>query len=163
MYHRNKTNSKGEIVEPDYFEMGQLNAHNSGIDITFENKEKKYRAGMLIRGFKIVDTFPIGKDDSIFKYDGRSTYVYEAMLNHGNIGKGITIDWVAEDNYFNVKESDIVKDCRKNVAEYESENNKVRAEGGRYIAIGGKRFKQCERQWRYKLKNRKDDIFLKMA
>ncbi len=152
MYHRNKTNSKGVIVEPDYFEMGQLNAHNSGIDITFENEKKKYRAGMLIRGFKIVDAWPLDKDDSILEYDKRSTYVYEAMLNCGNIGDGITIDWVEEDNYFKLDRNNIVNDTRQNVAEYECENTRKEATGGGSIAIGGKRFKQCSRKWRYKLK-----------
>ncbi len=155
MYHRDKTNRKGDMIELDYFEMGQLNAHNSGIDITFENKQQKYRAGMLIRGFKIVDTLPLEQNDSILKYDGRSTYIYEAMLNYGNIGKGINIVWVEEDNYFKVNADDIVNCTRQNVAEYESDNTKKLATGeDKSITIGGKRFKQCDRQWRYKLNNR---------
>jgi len=57
MYHRN-TKSGGKKVP---YETGTLNAHVSGIDITFEDykeglkaEEVKYRASALIRSFKVI-------------------------------------------------------------------------------------------------------------
>lgn len=47
MYHRN---DKDNIV--DYFPIGSLYPHNSGVDVTFE-KEGKYRASFLIRQYEI--------------------------------------------------------------------------------------------------------------
>ena len=32
-----------------------LHAHNSGIDITFENEKMKYRASALIREYEVFD------------------------------------------------------------------------------------------------------------
>lgn len=49
MYHRN---DKGRKV--DYFPIGSLHPHKSGVDVTFE-KEGKYRAGFLIRKYEIVE------------------------------------------------------------------------------------------------------------
>ena len=49
MYHRN---DKGENV--DYFPIGSLYPHNSGVDVTFE-KRGVYRASFLIRQYEIVD------------------------------------------------------------------------------------------------------------
>lgn len=49
MYHRN---DNGKTV--DYFPVGSLHPHKSGVDITFE-KKGKYRASFLIRQYEIVD------------------------------------------------------------------------------------------------------------
>ena len=50
MYHRNH---RGKNV--DYFPVGSLHPHNSGVDVTFE-KEGKYRASFLIRQYEIDGT-----------------------------------------------------------------------------------------------------------
>lgn len=81
MYHRDNHPNNNDRKTVAYFKPGQFNAHTSGIDITFENEDQEYRAGMLIRGFKVV-TEPLaesslGNNDSIFKYDSRSTYFYK--------------------------------------------------------------------------------------
>ena len=57
VYHRN---CKSERVSPKpAFKIGTLNAHQSGIDITFEDnsnmKDPAYRASALIRCFKVKD------------------------------------------------------------------------------------------------------------
>ena len=49
MYHTNA--HQGQSLE--YFVPGSLNCHVSGIDVTFENEEKKYRASFLIRGYRV--------------------------------------------------------------------------------------------------------------
>ena len=69
MYHRNTKNNS----DVKYYKLGHLNAHVSGVDITLENDNKKYRDAILIRGFhflgdKFVSTLP---DD----YEQHSTYI----------------------------------------------------------------------------------------
>ena len=49
MYHRNH---KG--INVDYFPVGSLHPHRSGIDVTFERKDS-YRASFLIRKYRIGD------------------------------------------------------------------------------------------------------------
>jgi len=54
VYHRNKIIAIDgkEIKDVPYFELGTINAHQSGIDITFESAFGQYRASALIRAFK---------------------------------------------------------------------------------------------------------------
>ena len=74
MYHTNAHQGKESL---EYFVPGSLNCHVSGIDVTFENEEKKYRASFLIRGYR-VERFNDGewkvKEGKAF--EKRSTYIY---------------------------------------------------------------------------------------
>lgn len=54
VYHRNKR-MVDEGIELPYFPLMSLHAHDSGYDITFENKDKKYRASALIRAYQVWD------------------------------------------------------------------------------------------------------------
>ena len=49
MYHRNH-----KCINVDYFPIGSLHPHRSGIDVTFERKDS-YRASFLIRKYRIGD------------------------------------------------------------------------------------------------------------
>ena len=52
MYHRNNNFVQGEIP---YFAQLTFNSHDTGVDITFENEEKKIRASVLIRAYEVFD------------------------------------------------------------------------------------------------------------
>ena len=154
MYHTNEHEGK----ELPYFELGRLNLHVSGVDVTFENPKEHYRASFLIRGFHME-----GKP-----YDPHSTHIYDEMLYMGvPLGKVIEIEWIEED----VADKDNYKPKgipRLNVAEYEYRNGKyvkIEYKDGKYskeeylkkdfdtkqyFRYSGKIFKQCQRPWRFK-------------
>ena len=121
MYHTNDHEGK----EIPYFEIGRLNLHISGIDVTFENEEKKYRASFLIRGLHVENyDKPYNPcSTQIENYDPCSTHIYDEMLYMGvPLGKPIEIEWVTKDlppkDSFKLSEGE----WRKNVAEYEIVN-----------------------------------------
>ena len=123
VYHKNK---------PDYFKPGTINAHQSGIDITFENKDKdaKYRASALIRAFRVKEGDDINakyKDDyertSYAKskdVEYRSTFIYDYLLT--NIPMPITIEWAPLKTEINAK---LIKGYRVNVFQYEEKDGKL--------------------------------------
>ena len=76
MYHRGKT--------VDYFPIGSLHPHNSGVDITFE-KGWEYRASFLIRQYEIN-----GKTYS------QPSYLREDLIGYTGciLGDGPIIEWV---------------------------------------------------------------------
>ncbi len=144
MYHRDKYLNNQKVLSPKFLEIGQFYSHSSGIDITFEdNKEKKYRASMLIRGFRIEDrdevknkydypAYPKKSDE----YDPRSTFFYDALFRYGNIENGISISWKLNDK--SLEGYSIETATRKNVCKYESENKKTNI--------------PCDLKWRFFLK-----------
>ena len=161
MYHTDDHDGR----KLEYFPLGSLNCHVSGIDITFENKEKRYRASFLIRKYKVC------------KYDGemwqvdkecesRSTYIYEDMFMHIPLFNGINVKWISVDSPdCNHK---IIVNPRINVAEYEKNNegkfvkveitkedyNKLSSnEKKEYFSYCGKRLKRCKRMWNYSIVN----------
>ena len=152
MYHTNDNEGKGKEIQ--YFEIGRLNLHISGVDVTFENEEKQYRASFLIRGFHVDDQ----------KFDGHSTHIYNEMLFMGlPLGKPIEIEWVSE----NLPEKDAFKpvgEPRKNVAEYEFKDGKYykiecvekNFDPNLYFRYSGHVFKKCLRNWRFRKNNVKD-------
>ena len=87
VYHRNKCTIKDgkrydRIV--DYYKLGSINAHQSGIDITFENEAEQYRASVLIRAFKY-------QKDGEWYIDSRSTYLYDHLFT--GLQMPITVRW----------------------------------------------------------------------
>lgn len=76
MYHR------GQKV--DYFPIGSLHPHNSGVDVTFENKGK-YRASFLIRQYEIEEKVYV-----------QPSYLREDLIGYTGciLGDGPKIDWV---------------------------------------------------------------------
>ena len=73
MYHISDK-IKDPSMKNEYYPLGSFNAHVSGVDFTFENKDRQYRASILIRGIKVVDK------DSEPIIETRPTYVYEYLL-----------------------------------------------------------------------------------
>jgi len=162
MYHTNDHEGK----EIPYFEIGRLNLHISGVDVTFENVEKKYRASFLIRGFHVEnDEEPYNPCSTEIKnFDPCSTHIYDKMLYMGvPLSKSIEIEWVSKD--LDGKETYKPKgEWRKNAAEFEINKN------GKYIKklvvgafdenkhfhYGKNDYVRCQRPWRFKKENIKD-------
>lgn len=138
---------KRGINELPYFPFGSLNPHSSGIDITFENPEMRYRASFLIREYYI-------------SFDGKepirienSTDLYDDMLLNGiTLDNADWIEWIDGDT----ASITVAPAPRKNVSAYEKYNNapelwrKVvlgKNENGKYI------FKPCEFSWQFRINN----------
>ena len=162
VYHRNrrKWNKKSQMVLHEtkpYFEIGTINLHMSGIDITFE-RSGKYRASALIRAFRVYD-----KQDNLWlDEDDRSTYVYEYLFDGLNVDKTLTqLDWMEIDN---AEPEHLPSTIRKNVFHYVHSEAEALREGidiekmKVYDCDFFKTDKLCERKWRY---SRKDSRFCK--
>lgn len=166
MYHTNDHEGK----ELPYYEIGRLNLHVSGVDVTFENPVG-YRASFLIRGFHVEDL----KGAVIKDYSSCSTHIYDEMLYLGvPLKKSIEIEWVSEKKLTEYNDFKPNGEWRQNVAEYEKDEN------GKYIKVkkgskeeyvkklvkGGfsnelhfhynkKDYVRCGRKWRFKKPNLK--------
>lgn len=153
VYHRNrhKWNKKLNQVVTEtrpYFEVGTLNPHMSGVDITFE-QPNKYRASALIRTFKVYD-----KIENIWlEEDERSTYVYDYLFD------GLYVDcklnqlhWINTDNVYTSNLKPPTR--RKNVRQYVLKSNAL-MEGldieklKVYDADFFKTNRPCDRLWRF--------------
>jgi len=80
-----------------YYEFGSFNLHQSGVDVTFENPDKKYRASFLIRKISIV-----GADGVIIrnseKTDEYSTHIFDYLFPNGYLCKtDSSIHWITEE------------------------------------------------------------------
>jgi hypothetical protein len=107
-----------------YFIPGTIYPHASGIDITFENKDEKYRASALIRAFSIIED---GREELIYlknnksvSVDPRSTYVYEYLFEGFSIFSNThySIEWV--DNW-NMAPDTLIKKERINFDDKDNE------------------------------------------
>ena len=100
-----------------YYSIGSLNPHTSGIDITFENSEKHYRASCLIREYDIL--FAEGKEPVHIK---NSTDIYDDLLLYGiTLDNADWIDWEPGDCLDSVSDKDFKEkhSCgRRNVPDY---------------------------------------------
>ena len=149
MYHRNKYFVKGDIP---YFTPLSFNSHDTGVDITFENEEKKIRASVLIRAYEVLDckngTQLVWnpKDGQFQVYDGEKTKYNTQCLYLKRILNGFTsegtpdITWIDDmSNLKNVGEKDITPIRRQGV--YDSLDKK------RYKA---NKEKKDERKWGFR-------------
>lgn len=119
MYHRN---NKGRTVE--YFPVGSLHPHNSGVDVTFE-KEGEYRASFLIRKYEIVEK---GKS----KVYSQPSYLREDLFGYAGCicrdkPKAVKIEWIEDNETSACEDYSIEKNPRINVGAYEE--NGERKEG----------------------------------
>lgn len=87
VYHKHKRKNQEVIREVDYFTLGTLNAHQSGIDITFESDAGQYRASALVRAFMV-------KENGTKRVDRRSTYLYDELFT--NVPMPIKVEWKPE-------------------------------------------------------------------
>lgn len=150
MYHTNDHEGK----QVSYYKLGRFNMHTSGVDVTFENEEKQYRASFLIRAYR-VDNNPI---------ETRSTYIYDDMFGMGiPFDEPIEIEWVEDKMDDNVKALSLKGTWRKNVPEYKRDEDGCYVKGidGKYIkeettevndntfAYGKSRYVKCHKPWRF--------------
>ena len=122
MYHREnriypkiKEYNNGELP---YFDFGSFNLHQSGVDITFENEQEKYRASFLIRAFRVIQAGNNVSNTHI-SFDTRSSYIFDELFC-GGISWGhnaeTAIKWVRCDN--NISNIELLKKPRRNVYKY---------------------------------------------
>lgn len=138
VYHRNGRNL--EVIP--YFPLMSLHAHQSGIDITFENEKKQYRASALIRSYEVKnkdEKYLVWSKDKFlesaeYNYNTQSTYIYD-LLNGFALGDENGIRWGDESR---AQTKDIIEKTRQNV--YQSEDEMV------YKPIKDKR---CNRKWSF--------------
>ena len=121
MYHTNTRKSHSKFNNDNgnfpYFKIGTFNLHQSGIDVTFENEQEKYRASFLIRSYRILDSEEELDSDSV--YDAHSTHIFDDIFPNGisfNQEDTTTIEWVTRKPLIE-EEPDTLP--RINVAEYE--------------------------------------------
>lgn len=141
VYHRNGMfllqgdDSKSRPIEVPYFPIMTFNSHLSGIDITFENPTKHYRASALIREYVIYDikagtyleldtrnkqSKPVSKED--FKsfvgvliphkqpyLDARSSYLYYFLNGFSAVSNESNIQWTDVSSADYGKVSKVVK------------------------------------------------------
>lgn len=157
MYH---TNDRKRADHPDFFEkrgiesipyfpIGSINPHTSGIDITFENPELKYRASFLIREYKIK--YENGKELPV----KNSTEIYDDMLI-----KGIPLesaDWVEWHDGGIIAEERIERCWRRNVSAYvevspDNWRKDTNIEGKEYFTLSGVKYVKCPFKWQFKVK-----------
>lgn len=156
MYHTCDRAKRGDLP---YFPMGSFNCHDAGIDITFENPDRQYRASFLIRGYRVEAL--LGRTWAVTKeLETRSTYIYDDMLMGLALNTPMTIEWVngTEPGTFRIG-----RDVRINVPSYikkadgyEKEcitNEEYRLlppdQRSLYFYGSGKRYRKCNRQWRF--------------
>ena len=89
MYHT--ADHEGKML--DYYPLGSLNCHISGMDVTFENQEKQYRASFLIRKYRVCE-YESGEWVEKKECEKRSTYIYEDMFMNIPLSDGINVKWV---------------------------------------------------------------------
>ena len=163
VYHRNDNYVKGKVP---YFPLMSLHAHISGLDITFENEEKGFRASALIRAYEVYDVerkdFLIydtqkrkflpwkevqesNKGKVIKKYNKQSTYLYYFL----NGFSSNSISWV-DHSFSNTKQP--VQRPRKNVYKFNPSPNSE----NQYEFYKDEKIKD-ERKWSF---TREDDIII---
>ena len=138
---------KREIDTLPYYPIGSLNPHTSGIDVTFENAQEKYRASFLIRAYSV--TYENGKTCPV----DNSTEIYDDLLLNG-ISLDNNADWI---EWVDGDPSSIVvtQRERKNVSAYEKYNDSP--ELWRKVVIGHKAdnkpiFAKCKFPWQFSTK-----------
>ena len=161
MYHTDDHEGK----QLDYYPLGSINCHLSGIDVTFENEEKQYRASFLVREYRVCE-YEFGEWVEKKVREQRPTYLYEDMFMNIPVFDCIDVKWV---NVAPINPAeDIFSKPRINVAEYERDNegkfkkveisedeyNKLlKDEKIDYFSYSGKKLKRCKRMWNYYIKN----------
>ena len=141
VYHRNRVsikNGKKTLVTRSFFKVGAINAHQSGIDITFESEAGQYRASALIRAFRY-------EKDGKEIVDERSTYLYDQLFT--GLEMPITVQWKSKDSY---PDTEPKQGYRMNVFKYKPELD----EEGKPV----KTEEQDKRPWAFSVKEFKEKL-----
>lgn len=124
MYHRDNYHIEGKIP---YFKPLSFNSHDTGVDITFENKEKHIRASVLIRAYEVLDVKSGEKmvwnpaaqqfqpyKEGLPKYNTQSMYMKKFLNGFASSGE-TDITWVSVEYKDVIGEKDITKKYRQGV------------------------------------------------
>ena len=132
-----------------YYPFGSENPHTSGIDFTFENPSKHYRASFLIRKYDVV------YESGVKLHIDNSTEIYDDMLLNGiPMNDADWVEWI--DGAEVVKE--IKRGWRQNVPAYDVSDpapekwKKVEATGDGTFSSGGVYCKKCPFNWQFSKK-----------
>lgn len=167
MYHR-KERITSRIKEFNngnlpYFEFGSMNLHQSGVDVTFENREKEYRASFLIRSYRVLRKSDDIAND-IIPFDPHSTHIFDDMFYKGisfNEEKKTTIEWIKLDREKGVYNK-IDQFPRQNVAEYTQNMEKVEVakdenvQREEILRINGINYRRDMKPWQFRRLNIKE-------
>ena len=128
VYHRNGHYVEGEVP---YFPLMSFHAHASGIDITFENKDRQLRSSALIRAYEVYDVFRnaylrydrtkklfVSCNDSKDRVNKQSTYLYNFLNGFGSDN----IKW--KDAPIPKPHQELKPDKRQNVYNYKYDADK---------------------------------------
>ena len=155
MYHTNDRKSwtkanyfkERGIVGLPYYPIGSLNPHTSGIDITFENPKRQYRASFLIREYEVE--YETGKKLPI----KNSTEIYDDLLLNGiTLDRADWIKWCDGGEKVTV-----VRTWRKNVPNFRPKPDEPGKwepdpEGHETFATAKGRFAKCPFNWQFRKK-----------
>lgn len=128
VYHRD---GRG-LEKVPFFPLMTLHSHDSGFDITFESKAKKYRASALIRAYEVKfnkEYLEWNKKDkfifhSTYKFNTQSLYLRK-LLNGFSLTKDNDIQWKDEPR----EQSALpIKKKRQNVYQYDRVGNKIKCD-----------------------------------
>ena len=151
-WHEDYFEARGIQTLP-YFPFGSLNPHPSGIDVTFENPTKRYRASFLIREYIVKYEGENGKIKTVVN----STEIYDDMLISG-IPQNNN-DWLEWVDGTRLAIEEIEQRGRRNVAEYVPDysvpglwNKNTEIEGRDSFKLGKDRFVKCPFQWQFRRK-----------
>lgn len=164
MYHRKEriTSRIKEFNDGNlpYFDFGSINLHQSGVDVTFENGEKEYRASFLIRSYRVLRKSDDIAND-IMPFDPHSTHIFDDMFFNGisfNEEKKTTIEWIKLDRGKGVFNK-VDQFPRQNVAKYTQNMEKVEVakdenvQRKEILRINGINYKRDMRPWQFKRLN----------
>ena len=167
MYHRKEriTSRIKEFNNGDlpYFDLGSMNLHQSGVDVTFENGEKEYRASFLIRSYRVLRKSDDIAND-IIPFDPHSTHIFDDLFYKGisfNEEKKTTIEWIKLDRGKGVYNK-VDQFPRQNVAKYTQKMEKVEVaknenvQREEILRINGINYRRDMRPWQFKRLNIKE-------
>lgn len=152
--HRKKKKPEEYFIERGipglpYYPLGNENPHTSGIDITFENPAKQYRASLLIRKYEVV------YESGVKMNVDNSTEIYDDMLLNGiPMNDADWVEWIDGDE--EVKE--IQRGWRQNVPAYDVSESapekwkKIEGKGDGTFSSSGVRYKKCPFNWQFSKK-----------
>ena len=132
-----------------YFPIGSLNPHTSGVDVTFENPDKKYRASFLIREYRVK--YESGIEIPV----KNSTEIYDDLLVYGiPQDDDDRVEWCDGNALL---QDQIERIWRRNVPDYTEvspgrwrKNDQI--EGKDSFSSGGVKYVKCPFRWQFRVK-----------
>ena len=149
MYHINKRRPivfEDNGINFEYFKFGSLHLHTSGVDVTFENPFKHYRASFLIREFSVFKIEEDGSHTTILKKCVNSTFIYDYMFPCGINSE--TMDSIKWERFDKPKSNKPPRRFhRKGVKQY------IKVDGKYQFDSKNRKYKdngiQCEKPWKF--------------